>query len=1089
MLMFAEDLHRMLMYAVNIPRKLIFNNKRKILSLHENETLEVLPFWNKEIETMKKIKRFASLSLAAFLISSGLPYNVFASETLDIRDLAKVNKVTQAEVEYGTNYVKIDSGLNTQSSKTVSVIIQLESDPAIVAKQETGTKRSSSLSVKSLEEKVEKEQSSFLREAKRKNIKMRVGRKFTHVLNGMEISLPANKIPELAKLPHVKAIYENKHYTVPDIQAEKSPQLKYDTAPLIQIGVLDMWKAGLNGKGLKVGVIDTGVDYLHPDLKAAYKGGYDSYDNDKDPYEEAPISPEDDRDGQGYEGSSHGTHVSGTIVGRKRNFDSDVNVKGIAYAADLYVYRVLGRHGGSTAQVIDGIEKAVKDGMDVINLSLGADYEKNEDSPDAIAVNNAMLAGVITVVANGNAAQDEPGRHFYTAGTPAGAKLPISVGAVTPPSTLYDGSAHSSFGQDYQFHVMAYQINKNNFAQLIGTNPLPVVYANLGSESDFASVDVSGKVALVSRGVLPFVTKIDNARKAGAKAIVIFNGNDADGDGLADLDLPNRTDYIGTVLGDQMEAIPTFDMRGSEGRALAKEILADPKKAQSLTFAFSADYPKIEDPGDKMAGFSSRGPVLGTDYSIKPDVSAPGVSILSSVPAWAKLIPGANYDLAYARFNGTSMATPHVAGLSLLLKQAHPEWTPFDVKAALSNTAKRISDEEGTHYDVYSQGAGRVDGYAAMKTPAVLQTVEEITILDKDLEKKQITYYGNNLSFGLMKAGSEPVTKTLQLKNTSKKEVSYEAEVIMHDSVTTDPYDPKETPDVDDIDVSLSEETIHAGGKKTKRFKLQLAPQSDAKEGVYEGEVLLKSKNGHPDLHLPFVVHVGDKREDTKFGLDDLKLSDSNITPNGDGVDDSFTLEALLQAEDVNVIELQAWGYDDKYIGTMATMFNDYQLIAPGPIKFSNIDGTYYDGSAIPKKLGVGKYKLRLVAYSVDPSKPTGEQILNVYEAWKAFAISEGDDTAESAAKAVKNAANKFTAKVENTSKLDKPVLELPEDTDSVTYKVTKSSHDQYIDDNGVLKALPGKKTVVTLYVTIASVKKPSVKETVRVKVTLQPKK
>ncbi|MCK9909972.1 S8 family serine peptidase, partial [Microbacteriaceae bacterium K1510] len=157
--------------------------------------------------------------------------------------------------------------------------------------------------------------------------------------------------------------------------------------------------------------------------------------------------------------------------------------------------------------------------------------------------------------------------------------------------------------------------------------------------------------------------KITNAMNAGAIAVVMFNGNDSNGDDVADLNNPGREGYIGTMLGDQMEAIPTFDMKGAEGWALAKELLANPDKAKSLTFTFSGDYPKSNDPGDHMANFSSRGPVWGDNYSIKPDVSAPGVAVLSSYPAWSKLIDGAKYDKAYTRLNGTSMATPHVAGL------------------------------------------------------------------------------------------------------------------------------------------------------------------------------------------------------------------------------------------------------------------------------------------------------------------------------------------------------------------------------------------------------------------------------------------
>lgn len=1039
---------------------------------------------------MKKMSRFTSFTLAALLIASGLPFHAYASEALSLRDLAKVNNLTQAQVKLGT-VARIAPEINTNSKKTISVIVQLASDPGIVAKQQ-GKKLKSS-SVKALEKEVSSEQSRFLKDIKSEKLKAKVGKKFSHVINAVELSIPANQIEDLAKIPNVVAIYENKEYKIPDVRVEElgnSASPKYDAAPLQQIGVLDLWKQGLTGKGLKVGVVDTGVDYNHPDLKSAYKGGYDSFDNDRDPYEEAPISPEDDRLGTGYEGSSHGTHVSGTIVGRAKNSKSDVHVKGIAYNADLYVYRVLGRNGGSTAQVIDGIEKAVKQGVDVINLSLGSDYEKNADSPDAIAVNNATLAGVITVIASGNAADKEVDRYYYTAGSPAGAQLPITVGAVTSPSVLYDGSAQSSFGDNYNFHVFAYQVKKDNFAQIIGTSPLPVVYANLGTAADFAQVDVNNKIALVSRGSNAFTEKIENARKAGAKAIVIFNGNDKDGDGLADLDLTDREDYINTILGDQLEAIPAFDMKGAEGRALAKQLVNDPAKASSLTFTFSADYPSTKDEGDKMASFSSRGPVLGDDYLIKPDISAPGVSVLSSVPAWSKLIPKAKYDLAYARFNGTSMATPHVAGLSLLVKQAHPDWTPFDVKAALSNTAKQIDDEEGTLYDVYSQGAGRVDGVAAVKTPALLQTVEEVTILDNDLKEKTVTYYGNNLSFGLLEAGSKAVTKTLQLKNTSSKDVSYEADVILHDEVTSDPWDPKKTPDANDIKVELSKDKLNLEGKDTDTFTLTLSPDSDAKDGVYEGEVLLKSKNGNPDLHLPFAVHVGDEPEDTHFGFGDIELSDTVITPDGDGKDDTFSVEALLQAKDVNAIEVQAYSYDDQYIGTLASLFKDYAFITPGTVTFSNLDGTYSNGSDVAKKLGVGKYKLRVVGYTLDQSLPKGEQVVNTYEAWKAFAIEAGVDSdssaAREAAKLVKAAAEAFDAEASNVSEVDQQVLTLPEVEDGVKYEVTKSSNDTYISDKGVLKALPKKgKVTVTLTVTITSTEDKDIQESKRVKVTL----
>lgn len=1039
----------------------------------------------------KTMKTFAAAALSSGLLLSGVPFNVYASEKDAALDLAKVNELTKAQADISSKVSRFSESLDTDSDDTVSVIVQLETDPVAVAKNTSSKK---SFSERAVESQIKKEQSSVIKAAKKFGVKLDVEQQYSYVFNGFAVNLPASDIPELAKVPGVKYIFANNHYySIPEVeQVNELPDGKYDVNPLGQIGVPEMWAAGLTGKGLKVGVIDTGVDYNHPDLKDAFKGGYDSYDNDKDPYEEAPISPEDDRLHEGYEGSAHGTHVSGTIAGRAANPTSDVQVRGIAYEADLYVYRVLGRNGGSSAQVIDGIEKAVRDHMDVINLSLGSDLEKNSDSADSIAVNNAMLAGTITVVANGNAARDKEGQFYYTAGSPAGALLPISVGAVTSPSTQYESTATSSLGQTYSLPLMSWQTLQEDFASILGTAPVSVVYANLGSVSDFAKVDVKGKVALVSRGTLAFVDKIKNAKDAGATAIVIYNGNDVDGDGLADETAPGREGYC-TFLGDSLDAIPTFNMKGTDGWALAKELRADPSKAQSLTFTFDQDYKQTQDKGDKMADFSSRGPAFDGNYSIKPDFSAPGVSVLSSVPAWGKLIDGASYDQAYARYNGTSMATPHIAGLSLLLKEAHPNWTPFDVKAALANTAVRISDEDDTEYDVYSQGAGRVDGAAAMKTPAVLQTVEKIKILDKDLTQKPVTNYGDNYSFGLMKAGSDEKSVTLQLKNTSKHDVSYKAEVIMHDSVTTDPYDPVDTPDTDDINADLSKSTISADGGDTTQFELSLSPDKNAKDGVYEGEVLLTSEDGNPDLHLPFVVHVGEKREDTKFGFDQFKLTNTLISPNDDGYRDTTEATALVQASDINVLNLEVWSLDDTYVGTLVSLVNTdskgkptYAPFAPGLVRFSNLDGTYVNGNLERKALDPGTYKLKLVGQNVDPSKDAGDNIVNEYEVWSTFGISATPERAL-LEKAVNKAAAAFKAKVVNTTEVGEAVLELPEDTDDVTYAVVRTTNSELIDKDGVLQALPTESTNVTLSVTIASTVDESVSKTLRVKVTLEP--
>ncbi len=1064
----------------------------------------------------KQTKLVMAFTLTAGLVFNGLPYQVFAANTVNKLELKNVNALTKATAETA-HAAEISPNLNTKSKKPVRVIVQFQSQPMVVAKALAKGKRQV-FSASSVEARVKNEQRSFQEAASKRNIDLQVHRTFRYVLNGMEVTVPANQIPELAKLPGVKSIYENAHYYALPIAGDENlaetaaSGARYDLNPLNQIHVPEMWAAGYTGKGIKVGVIDTGVDYLHPDLKDAYKGGYDSFDDDKDPYEQAPIPIDKDPRGTGYEGSEHGTHVSGTIVGRDANPTSKISVKGIAYEADLYVYRVLGRDGGSSAQVIDGIERAVKDGMDVINLSLGSDAEKNPNSPDSIALNNAVLAGVTVCVANGNAAQNAPGQYYYTLGSPAVAQLVTSVGATTTPTPEISATADATAGTDttrYDLKVMAWEATKDDLKAVLGTKPIPAVYCNLGTVEDFANVDAKGKVALISRGTNAFVDKIKNAKNAGAVAAVIFNGNDRDGDGQADLDLPAgyREGNIDVFIGESFNNIPTFDMKGIEGRKLAKAIVSDPEKARSFTFSFGDNYTKTTKPGGLMAGFSSRGPNMDGDYGIKPDVVAPGTYILSSVPAYGKMDPNADYNKAYTRLDGTSMATPHIAGLSALLKQAHPDWTPFDIRAALANTAEPITDEEGTRYDVYSQGAGQVNGEAALKTPALLESVEEITILDKDFAPKQVTNYGDNVSFGLLAPGSEK-TKKLQLKNTSNKSVSYQAEIHLHPSVTTDPWDPKDTPDASNLKVTLgklNDDRITADGNQTVLFDLTVQPDEDAAAGVYEGEVLLKSEDDHPDLHLPFVVHVGTEREDTHFGFDQFEVSSSILSPNGDGEDDTIDASALLTATDVNHIYLDVYGLDDLYIGTLAEMvtLNDageptYEPIAPGNITFANIDGSYLDGTLdsrgrpVVKHLTDGEYKLVIVGVNQDVTKPLSEQILATYLAFSAFKVVDSNVTIdkEQLKREVAKAKAEFEPLDVNTTVIGEKVLSLPTHVHNLTYTITATSNKTYISPDGTLLALPAKGSKkVYVWVTIASKLDPSIKATVKWTVTLEPPK
>ncbi|MGG4219296.1 S8 family serine peptidase [Paenibacillus jamilae] len=958
---------------------------------------------------MKKpiiLQKIPVVSLAlALTVSLSLPsFSSAATADLPIDSFLKAQEALTMEAAPAF----ISPELSTDSSRQVRVIVQLDGEPLAVDKYaaRSSAKAFTAQSEQKAESAIATEQTTFVDQAAEHGISLQVNYQYNTVLNGLEVTVPANKIPELAKLPGVKSIHENKtYYSIPvqDPPTLTANEATYDNAPLDQIGVPEAWAKGLNGEGIKVGVIDTGIDYEHPDLKEAYKGGYDSFEQDNDPYEEPFLEKENDPYGTGFSGTTHGTHVSGTIAGKAANKSSDIVQKGIAYKSDLYVYKVLGRNtktgrsSGSSAQVIDGIERAVKDGMNVINLSLGSDSEKDPNSPDAIAINNAVLSGVVAVIANGNAAQQGP--YFYSMGSPATSQLAISVGAATSPSKSFSGTAsvtRDSYWEDngelkktvttdtyahYDFNLMGWETGREDFASVMGTAPYELVYANLGQPDDFEGKDVAGKIVLVSRGNLAFVDKIANAKENGAKAVIVFNGNTKPGDiTKADLgeSISGRDDYVNSNLGDSFDFIPTFDMKGKEGRALAKQIVDN--AGEKFSVSFGADYIRTDHSGNTMADFSSRGPNGDELLSIKPDVSAPGVGILSTYPAFAKFYPDASYEQAYKRSNGTSMASPHVAGLAVLLKQQHPNWTPFDIRAALANTSVTLFDEDKIQYDVYSQGAGLVNIANAIQTPALLETVEKITILDKNFNRQEVVNYNPSASFGVLRPGSDAKQIQLQLKNLSANTVQYEASYVLHDNVTSDPTKPIATPDVSNIAVQLqgigANGAISAEPGKSQPFFLSVQPSANAATGVYEGEVILKSA-GQPTLHLPFVVHVGKENPTTGFGLQDLSFTNPIIYPSRTGAERTTDLTFRLTTDKTNQIALYVYGLDDKLIGLIDGIATTKEQganarLKQGAYSFKGINGSYVEfddngkpvldvnGQPVIQHLKDGVYKLEV---------------------------------------------------------------------------------------------------------------------------------
>jgi minor extracellular serine protease Vpr len=579
----------------------------------------------------------------------------------------------------------------------------------------------------------------------------KVRKTFKRALNGFSIELLESEVRMLQDFQEIERVDKVVEYrtnldgSVPFIGGDSMR------------GMLDPNGERLTGKGVKVAVIDTGIDYSHPDLKNNYKGGYDVVDYDHDPMETvASQGPP----------TLHGTHVAGIIA-------ANGQLKGVAPEADLYAYRALGPGGqGTTEQVIEAIEKAIEDEVDVINLSLG-NTVNGPDWPTSIALDKAVEEGIVAVTSNGNS-----GPNMWTVGSPGTSTKAISVGASAPPiQTPYVTIA--GFDQEVTLYPIGGALPwsfKRDFE---------LVEVGYGLENEWDNVDVTNKIAIVKRGMIPFSEKAKLALEHGAKGVLIYNN------------LPGS--FVGAV--EQGVKLPVVSISKEDGEWIIEQM----EGGKGKTFARTI-YRNEE---DFIAPFSSRGPVTHT-WEVKPDIVAPGVSIDSTVPK------------GYLGLNGTSMSAPHVAGAAALVKQAHPDWNPEQVKAALMNTAKKLVKDDGEPYYPYEQGAGRLQ-------------------VDKALKATTLAYPGA-LTFGkyTKEDPREKRTVTFTIENHDDKTRTYHVNP------------PFELPDGLQWEVPFST-TVEPGEKTKVDVELDLFPAVLA-EGIHHGEIIIEG--GKDPIVIPYVFFI-----------------------------------------------------------------------------------------------------------------------------------------------------------------------------------------------------------------------------------------
>lgn len=445
---------------------------------------------------------------------------------------------------------------NLRSDELVTVMVELDAS-SIVAAKHLGKKQTKGA--------LAQERKTVTSTVTAAISNSRVTREYDYLFSGFALQLPIKQMPELLALPGIRAVYPNVEYTV---TGEHVTTFDWETRPAMMesapfIGAYEAWDAGYTGEGITVAIIDTGADYTHPDLAHAFGDykGWDFVDNDNDP-QETPVG-----DPRG-EKTQHGTHVSGTVA-------ANGLIKGVAPDVSLLAYRVLGPGGsGSTENVIAGIERAVQDGADIMNLSLG----NSLNSPDwatSIALDWAMAEGVVAVTSNGN-----NGPENWTVGSPGASRKAISVGATQLPYNVYTAGIFTSEEVIYTSpEVMGFP-NDTAITDLNGET-LEFVYVGLGNAGDFVGKDLTGKVALISRGAISFVNKSDNAKAAGAVATIIFNH------------LTGQIEHFVAGI-----SLPTIKLSNADGLKMLAELAAGKNKV-----TFDIDFARRVD--ETVADFSS----------------------------------------------------------------------------------------------------------------------------------------------------------------------------------------------------------------------------------------------------------------------------------------------------------------------------------------------------------------------------------------------------------------------------------------------------------------------------------------------------
>lgn len=616
-----------------------------------------------------------------------------------------------------------------------------------------------------------KEQAEFEAKLKSLSPQAQIVYRYRLTLNALAVYATPDVIAQLATMPIVKSASFARTMSRPEAVeiAKADPVEAVNSANFI--GATAAYKAGFTGRGMRIGVLDTGIDYTHRMLggsgnEADYKsidpsqpsfmfpnnkvvGGVDLVGTEFNAASPLTAKRLPHPDANPIDEAGHGSHVAGTIAGIGDGVNS---YDGVAKDATLYAVKVFGKEGSTMdATVIAGFEFAAdpngdlnpNDQLDVINLSLGGGFGQ----PQILyteAVRNLSRAGTVVVASAGNS-----GPVDYIVGAPGTADEAISIAA------SIDGSLHN-----WQFNSIRFSSasNPDNLVKAIeGASTKPITSLTAQVEGDLVDcglgdtplspevkAKLQGNVALIARGKIPFAQKIAFAVENGAVGIVVYNND------------PGKPIVMGSE--DKVD-IPGVMISQALGMGYLTEMQTGTVHVQFMTGK------KVEEPEliDSITDFSSKGP-RSEDNLLKPEIAAPGSRVISA---------GMGQGDKTVQMDGTSMAAPHMSGAMALIKQAHPGLSAAELKAVAMNSAKILSNKTGV-VPTTLQGAGRVQIDKAIALPVLVSpasiSLGGIELQDSRTESRRLTLHNltnSNLPLDVSTEGSTGLALTASANQVS----------------------------------------------------------------------------------------------------------------------------------------------------------------------------------------------------------------------------------------------------------------------------------------------------------------------------------